>query len=100
MKDERGIYYYPVLQNKKRRMYVRRNGDDIEFRMWDSDDPTVWEDHHWLSIAVIKKAAEIYTSHPTYTGRSPLHLYDMDIAKQLLKDEVPTSEEDSQANNM
>ena len=95
MKDERGIYYYPVLQNKKRRMYVRQIGGDIEFRMWDSDDPSVWEDHHWLSIEVIKKAAEIYTSHPNYTGSSPLHLYDMDIARQLLNDETPSSEEDS-----
>ena len=95
MKDERGIYYYPVLQNKKRRMYVRRAGRNIEFRMWDSNDPSVWEDHHWLSIEVIKKAAEIYTSHPSYTGKSPLHLYDMEIAKQLIKDEEIVSQEDS-----
>ena len=95
MKDERGIYYHPVLQNKKRRMYVRRAGSNIEFRMWDSDDPSVWEDHHWLSIEVIKKAAEIYTSHPSYTGRSPLHLYDLEIAQQLVKDEEIVSQEDS-----
>ena len=95
MKDERGIYYYPVLQNKKRRMYVRRAGSNIEFRMWDSDDPSVWEDHHWLSIEVIKKAAEIYTSHPSYTGRSPLHLYDLEIAQQLVKDEEVVSQKDS-----
>lgn len=87
MKDKRGIYYYPVLQNKKRRMYVRRADSNIEFRMWDSEEPDVWEDHDWLDMATIKKAAEIYSSHPGYKGRSPLHLYDVEIARRLIKDE-------------
>jgi hypothetical protein len=60
--------------------------------MWDRDDPSVWEDHYWLSLEVIKKAAAIYTSHPGYTGRSPLHLYDIEIAQQLLKNEETVSQ--------
>ncbi len=95
MKDERGIYYYPELQNKKQRMYVRQNGSDIEFRMWDSEDSNVWENHIWLDMASLKKAADIYSSHPNYKGRSPLHLYDLQLAQQLIIEEETMSEENS-----
>jgi hypothetical protein len=95
MKDEKGIYYYPELQEKNLRMYVRKNGNDIEFRMWDSKNPEVWKNHIWLDMASLKKAADIYSSHPNYKGRSPLHLYDLQIAQQLVSEEETMSGEDS-----
>ena len=45
MKDNNGLYYYPFPQNKKVRMYVRSGDDEIEFRMWNQDDPGLWMEH-------------------------------------------------------
>jgi hypothetical protein len=45
MKDKVGIYYYPFPDNKRVRMYVREKSGEIEFRMKNEDDPSVWNDH-------------------------------------------------------
>jgi hypothetical protein len=45
MKDKRGLYYYPFPQNKRVRMYVRKQADIIEFRLWNQDDPKLWKEH-------------------------------------------------------
>ncbi len=85
MKDKRGIYYYPVLENKDIRMYVRLGQDDVEFRLWDSKDEGLWEEHGWVPWQAILQAAQMYKEERN--GKPPLHLYDIEIAIRLLKDE-------------
>ena len=86
MKDERGLYYYPVLENKNLRMYVRLGLEDVEFRLWDSQDETLWEEHGWVPWQAILQAAELYKKEGR-KGGPPLHLYDIEIAIRMLKDE-------------
>ena len=93
MKDNLGIYYYPILQNKNLRMYVRLGQDDIEFRLWDSNDQNLWEEHGWVPWTAIQQAAELYEKEKRH-GTPPTHLYDIEIAIRLLKDEF--SKMDSQ----
>ncbi len=85
MKDDRGLYYYPVLENKNLRMYVRLNKEDIEFRLWDQGDETLWEEHGWLPWTAISQAAELYEKEGR-SGKPPTHLYDIEVAIRLLKD--------------
>ncbi|WP_243545164.1 hypothetical protein [Pseudodesulfovibrio tunisiensis] len=84
MKDARGYYYTPSLQFPDVRMYVRDNNGTIEFRLWNANEPIIWEKHQWLSYDVITQAANMYEERGT--GRNPLGLYDLDIAKRLLSD--------------
>ncbi len=80
MKDKRGLYYYPFPQNKKVRMYVRKAGEEICFRLWNSDDLKLWEEHGWVPYGAIKQAAGIYE------GRSfdPDKAYDVEVAQNLI----------------
>jgi hypothetical protein len=84
MKDERGVYYIPSLQNPDVRMYVRDNEGVIEFRLYNPSEPIIWEKHQWVPYDAILQAAEMFKARGT--GRNPLALYDMDIAKKLLSD--------------
>ncbi len=87
MKDEKGLFYYPILENKNIKMYVRLGKEDVEFRMWDKDDPKLWDDHNWVPWPAITQAAELYKKE----GRGkkpPLHLYDIDIAIRLIRDDI------------
>jgi hypothetical protein len=86
VKDGKGLYYYPVLQNRKLRMYVRRNRDEIEFRLWDQGDESLWDEHGWIPWTAIKQAAELYKKEGR-KGKPPMHLYDLDVATGLLRDE-------------
>lgn len=83
MRDDRGIYYYPNPALKQVRMYVRKQDDRIEFRMWDQDHPHVWDKHEWLTLDVIKKAASMVSTK----NSDPASLYDLQVAKALLKSE-------------
>ncbi len=82
MKDELGHYYTPSLQHPEVRMYVRDNEGEIEFRMYNRSEPIIWEKHQWVPYQAIKQAADMYKERET--GRNPLALYDVDIAKKLL----------------
>jgi hypothetical protein len=84
MRDERGLYYHPTLQNRRTRMYVRLNQGRVEYRMWSSEDPDIWERHEWISREVVQKACEVFKIRDP--KRNPLGLYDEDIAKALLKE--------------
>lgn len=86
MKDELGVYYHPSLQDSSVRMYVRRAGQTIEFRMHNPEHPEIWERHQWVPYEAIMKAAELY-KEKSESGRNPLALYDMDVAERLLADE-------------
>jgi hypothetical protein len=85
MKDELGLYYYPNPQRTETRMYVRRFGGRVEFRMWDRDTADVWERHNWLPYAVIERAAAMFKA----SGKEadPTALYDLAVAERLLADE-------------
>ena len=86
MRDDRGIYYYPLLSNKTIRMYVRPVEEDVEFRLWDSDNPETWEHHNWIPWSAIQQAAELYRREKQ-GGGPPLHLYDIEVAVRLIRDE-------------
>ena len=82
MKDERGHYYIPSLQNPEVRMYVRDTDGVIEFRLFNPNEPIIWEKHHWVPYAAIEQAAAMFRERGT--DRNPLALYDLNIAKKLL----------------
>jgi hypothetical protein len=86
VQDELGLYYNPILENKKIRMYVQSGSDNIEFRMWNADDPGMWDDHGWVEWPAIQQAADFYKKEGR--GKPPLHLYDIEIAERLLKDSL------------
>ncbi len=72
-------------------MYVRLGSDDVEFRMWDSNDKSLWEEHGWVPWTAIQQAAELYKKEGR-KGAPPIHLYDIEIAIRLLKDEFRETE--------
>ena len=92
MRDKRGIYYYPIVGNKKIRMYVRPYEDEVAFRLFDSDNSETWEHHDWLPWSAINQAAELYKAEKRGSA-PPLHLYDIEIAVRLIRDEY--EEEDA-----
>lgn len=83
MQDARGLFFYPTPTNKKERMYVRERAGKVEFRLWNMEQPQVWEKHGWLPFEVIEQAAAQYSGR----GDSPLALYDLDIALTLIREE-------------
>ncbi len=88
MKDkDGGLYYYPFPENKQVRMYVKESGDTIMFRMWRRDDETLWEEHGWVPHDAIVQAAEMYTGK----NFDPKTVYDIRIARALIRDEKTTS---------
>ncbi len=85
MKDTLGVYYYPNPQHPENRMYVRRFGGRIEFRMWNRDDAQVWEKHNWLPMDVIRQAAQMFRAMGKESD--PTTLYDEAVAQRLLSEE-------------
>ena len=83
MKDDNGLYYHPHPADVKTRVYVRQGAGGIEFRLWRADHPEVWERHDWLAYEVIQAAASMYKERET--AADPLALYDLNVAKALLK---------------
>ena len=82
MKDDRGLYYYPFPRNKRVRMYVRRQQDQIEFRLWHQDEPDLWDSHGWVPIDAIIQAQAMYQGGPF----DPKKAYDLNLAEALLKE--------------
>lgn len=82
MKDDRGLYYYPFPQNKRVRMYVRENAEGVAFRMWNQDDPELWEKHGWVPWDAIVQAQAMYKGG----AFDPRKAYDLNLAKALLRD--------------
>lgn len=85
MKDGRGLYYHPYPDNKRLRMYVRQVGDDICFRIWDSDDGEMWNRHGWVPYRMIERALPIYRPKPGCID--PRIAYDLRVAYALIADE-------------
>jgi len=84
MKDDRGRYYYPFPQNKTVRMYVREEGEEVFFRLWNSDDPELWDEHGWMPYEAIKQAEAMYDGKK---GFKPNEAYDLEIARAVLKED-------------
>ena len=85
MKDERGLYYFPNAADRRARMYVRRGEDGgVQFRLWQSDHPEVWDRHQWLDLQVIEDAAHLYREERN-ADADPLKLYDAAVARALLE---------------
>ena len=82
MKDELGLYYYPFPDNKRVRMYVRQGSDSVWFRLWNADDPGLWDEHGWVPYDAIQQAQEIFTGE----GFDPRQAYDLDIAKTVIEE--------------
>jgi hypothetical protein len=82
MKDKKGLYYYPFPQNKRVRMYVREAEGTIWFRLWNADDPEVWEEHGWVPYGAIEQAAAMYKQG----AFNPNQAYDIQVAEMLLKE--------------
>jgi hypothetical protein len=83
MKDDRGKYYYPFPQNKKVRMYVQEEGGSVYFRLWNSDDVKLWDDHDWIPYEAIQQAQAMYEQKNDF---SPNQAYDLETAKAVLKE--------------
>ncbi|MGD8703599.1 MAG: hypothetical protein PVH26_14280 [Desulfosarcina sp.] len=84
MKDKIGIYYYPFPENKRVRMYVRGKDGQVEFRMRNEDDPSIWNDHKWVPYDAIQQAQVLYANRGQF---DPKRAYDIQIAKVLIRDE-------------
>ncbi len=80
MKDKRGLYYYPNPGNKRIRTYVKEEAGEIWFRLFNADDPGLWEAHGWVPYGAIRKAAEGYAG----TGFDPGQAYDPVLARALI----------------
>ena len=84
MKDQHGIYYYPIPENKRVKMYIRENDGVIEFRLHNENDPQLWEQHGWISYQAVQQAAKMYEGKGL---KDPDKLYDFKVAQRLLEDE-------------
>ena len=82
MKDERGLYYYPFPRNQKVRMYVRARDGVIWFRLWNSDDAGLWDEHGWVPFEAVKQAQAIYDGD----AFDPAQAYDLQVAKRLIEE--------------
>ena len=83
MKDDWGKYYYPFPQNKKVRMYVQEEGGSVYFRLWNSDDIQLWDDHGWVPYEAIQQAQAMYEQKNDF---NPNQAYDLETAKAVLKE--------------
>ncbi len=83
MKDDRGTYYYPFPQNKRVRMYVREAEGMVWFRLWNEDEPALWDEHGWVPYGAIEQAAAMYSGG----AFNPTRAYDVEVARMLLKEE-------------
>ncbi|MDA8138973.1 MAG: hypothetical protein M0036_10005 [Desulfobacteraceae bacterium] len=83
MKDDRGLYYFPFPTNKRVRMYVRRGPTDIEFRIWNQDDPHMWDSHGWVPYGAIEQAQAMYKG-----GFDTKRAYDLRLAQTLIDESM------------
>ena len=81
------MYYFPNAADHRARMYVRRgeDGGGVQFRLWQSDHPEVWDRHQWLDLQVIEDAARLYREERN-ADADPLKLYDAAVARALLEE--------------
>ena len=83
MKDDRGLYYYPFPQNKNVRMYVREEDGAVCFRLWNANDPELWNEHGWVPYEAINQARAMYTGDAFDPGQA----YDLPTARALIDED-------------
>ena len=83
MKDQRGLYYFPFPQNKRIRMYVREKDEVVWFRLWNADEPRLWDEHGWIPYGAVKRAESMYQGKKFDPGQA----YDLQLALALIKEE-------------
>jgi len=90
MQDDKGLFYYPFPQNKRVRMYVKEEEGSLWFRLWNADDPKLWDDHGWIPYGAVKRARELYKarakSQDKGQGFDPEKAYDPEVARLILKE--------------
>jgi hypothetical protein len=64
-------------------MYVRPADDEIEFRLWNQDDPGMWMEHGWVPYSAIRQAKTMYKGG----AFDPKKAYDLTLAKALIRDD-------------
>ncbi len=84
MKDDKGLYYHPQPNNKRVRMYVRKLGSEVQFRLWNHALTELWEEHGWVAHEAIQQAAKMYQGKKVF---DPGQVYDINIAEELLAEE-------------
>ena len=80
MKDETELYYYPLPRNKNVRMYVRSKDGSVWFRLWNADDPKLWDEHGWVPYEAVKQAQALYDGE----AFDPAQAYDLEAAKTII----------------
>ena len=89
MKDKLGLYYYPFPSNKRVRMYVEQRDGMIWFRLWNADDPNLWEEHGWVPYGAIQKAKDLYEGK----GFDPGRAYDIQAATAVIEEHENDSDD-------
>ncbi len=64
-------------------MYVRAEGDTLFFRLWNSEDPRLWEDHGWIPYDAVRQAQAMYEQKNDF---NPKQAYDPEVARAVLKE--------------
>ena len=64
-------------------MYVKRQGNEVCFRLWNQDDPKMWEAHGWVPHEAIRQASNMYEGKKF----NPNDAYDIRLARALLDKE-------------
>jgi hypothetical protein len=82
MKDKNGLYYYPFIDNKRVRMYVKDEDGSVWFRLWNAEEPELWDEHGWVPHGAIEEAKLMYE------GKSfdPAQAYDLEIARTIIEE--------------
>ena len=83
MKDKLGLYYYPFPDNTRVRMYVSEIHDKICFKFWNADAPEIWDKQSWVPYEEILKATAAYKDKK----RNPIEAYDIEVAKNLIRED-------------
>jgi hypothetical protein len=91
MKDDKGLYYYPFPDNRRVHMYVREAEGTVWFRLWNADDPKIWEEHGWVPYGAIQQAIAMYKGG----GFDPRQAYDIKVAGILLEESKVETQADA-----
>ena len=65
-------------------MYVRKEAGEVSFRMWNKEDPELWEDHGWVPYGAIQQAAAMFAGK----GFDPHKAYDLEVATAVLEEQL------------
>ena len=64
-------------------MYVQETDGMVHFRLWNADEPKLWEEHNWIPYEAIQQATAMYEQKNDF---DPNQAYNLDIANAVLKE--------------